>query len=147
MSSPYNPGPGRPPVPRPGAIGPGQVPHPHPGAIGPGNVPPRDQGDPGPGNVQPRDQGDPGPGNPLPPRPDPRKLRADDTTGRGTGIDQSADVQRKIMDEYSRSIAKGDADIDRWVRSLGRNPASKEARQVKAAFHDLVLDDIVKKYG
>lgn len=147
MSSPSNPGPGRPPARRPGAIGPGHVPSPHPGAIGPGNVPPRHSGDPGPGHVPPRHSGDPGPGNPLPPRPDPRKLRGDDTTGRGTEIDPFANVRRKIMDEYSRDIAEGDADMDRFGRSCGRDPASEEVRRLKKAFHELVLDEIVKKHS
>jgi hypothetical protein len=121
MSSPSNPGPGRPPARRPGAIDPGHVP--------------------------PRHSGDPGPGNPLPPRPDPRKLRGHDTTGRGTEIDPFANVRREIIDEYSRDIAEGDADVDRYGRSWGRDPASEEVRQLKKAFHGLLMNDLVKKHS
>src|ERR1700728_1430378 len=60
MSTPFNPGPGRPVPQRPGNIGPASVP------LNPGNI--------GPDYVPPRNPGDPGPGNPAPRRPDPRKL-------------------------------------------------------------------------
>jgi hypothetical protein len=100
MSSPFNPGPGRPVPPNPGNIGPGNVPR-NPGNIGPGNVP-RNPGNIGPGNVPPRDPGDPGPGNPPPRRPDPSKLRKEDSAGRGAEI-----VWPRIAEDFLKRRRSG----------------------------------------
>ena len=115
--------------------------------VGNGRGSGQDNGHPGPGQVPPRHPADPGPGQVPPPRPDPRKLNRGNTAGRGTEIDPFADLKRKIMDEHSRGVAKGNASMDDYLRVKGRDPESREAKEFKEAISKLLLHDLIKHHG